>query len=186
MDCNGDDPCLPDVPFNDVIIYNNPLTNIKEYYAATDAGVFVSSGESLWHELFGGLPNSIVMDIEIVQNKLRAATFGRGIFEWDLSASPSQQKAIIKNNKTQFLRVFNYPNPFNPSTEISITLSAASHVKLTVYDILGRQIDILVDKMLEPSDYKFKWNGEKYTSGVYFYRIESNGFKETKKMLLLK
>lgn len=185
MDCNGDDPCLPDVPFNDFIIYKNPLNNLTEYYAATDLGVFASYGENLWHELYGGLPNTIAMDIEIVQNKLRAATFGRGLFEWDLSAGP-QKKYIQKPAEGKNILISNYPNPFNPSTDINVKLNARTHIKLIIFDVLGRQIEVLADKILEPGDNTFKWHGEKYSSGIYFYRIETIGYSETRKMLLIK
>jgi photosystem II stability/assembly factor-like uncharacterized protein len=185
MDCNGDDPCLPDVPFNDFIIYRNPLNNMKEYYAATDLGVFASYGENLWHELYGGLPNTIAMDIEIVQNKLRVATFGRGLFEWDMSGS-MENKVSPRHSANANILMTNYPNPFNPATDINIQLPSKVRIKLAVYDVLGRQIEILADGMLERGDYKFKWNGEKYSSGIYFYRLESAGISLTKKMLLVK
>ncbi len=87
----------------------------------------------------------------------------------------------------------NYPNPFNPSTNIKYTLSVKSFVKLTIYDILGNQVKILINENQQPGYYDIKFNGQDLPSGVYIYRIEfkanelSNmGYIYTKKMVLLK
>ncbi len=184
FDCDGTN-CLPDAPFNDFIIYYNPENNLREYYAATDIGVFKNTGENIWHELAEGMPNCIVMDLEVNGGKLRAATFGRGIWEWDLTGG-TLPNAKNQNQRHKNIQVFNYPNPFNPSTEISFELYISSVVKLTIYDITGREIDVLVNGELNPAAHKFTWNGTNYSSGVYFYRLETNGFTQTKKMLLVK
>jgi len=84
----------------------------------------------------------------------------------------------------------NYPNPFNPSTEIEYTITNRSHVKLKVYDILGNEIATLVDKTQNAGRYRESFNsnefGKKLVSGVYFYRLQTEKFIETKKMLILK
>jgi hypothetical protein len=85
----------------------------------------------------------------------------------------------------------NYPNPFNPTTKIRIDIpnnvkSQTSNVKLVIYDILGREIDVLVDEVLKSGTYEVEWNAEKYTSGIYFYRLTTDGYSVTKKMVLIK
>jgi hypothetical protein len=85
----------------------------------------------------------------------------------------------------------NYPNPFNPSTTISYQLPTASHVVLKVYDVLGRLVETLIDSKQIQGIYSVKFDGSKFASGVYFYRINISGndgrnFTSTKKMLLLK
>jgi hypothetical protein len=81
----------------------------------------------------------------------------------------------------------NYPNPFNPSTAISFQLSAVSRVSLKIFDILGREVAILVDGVREPGAYKVSFNASSLTSGVYFYTLQADGATiQTKKMLLLK
>jgi hypothetical protein len=93
---------------------------------------------------------------------------------------------------TEFVLSQNYPNPFNPSTVISYQLSAFSNVKLTVYDLLGNEVTVLVNKEQEAGVYNFEWNGSGLSSGVYYYKINAvspNGeqnFTSVKKMLLLK
>jgi hypothetical protein len=86
----------------------------------------------------------------------------------------------------------NYPNPFNPATTIRFTVpgkgNKLSHVELKVYDMLGKQVAVLVNSSYSPGTYEIKWNASNISSGVYFYRLTSgNGsFSETKKMILSK
>jgi hypothetical protein len=80
----------------------------------------------------------------------------------------------------------NYPNPFNPVTNIEITVPSASFVKLVIYDIMGREIERLVNADLKAGVYKIDWNAVSYPSGVYFYKIVTDEFTETKKMILVK
>ena len=80
----------------------------------------------------------------------------------------------------------NYPNPFNPSTKIKFDIPKGGFVNLTVYDALGREVEDLVNKDLAPGSYEAVWNADGFTSGVYFYRIETADFVETQKMMLIK
>ena len=80
----------------------------------------------------------------------------------------------------------NYPNPFNPSTTISYSLPKAGAVKLIVYDILGREVANLVNKEQNVGNYKVQFDASTLTSGIYFYRLQSGGFVETKKLVLLR
>ena len=85
----------------------------------------------------------------------------------------------------------NYPNPFNPSTVISYQLPINSNVRLKVYDILGRDVTILVNKEQEAGTHEIRFDASRLSSGVYFYRIEirtNDGrvFTSTRKGLLLK
>ncbi len=80
----------------------------------------------------------------------------------------------------------NYPNPFNPATEISFTLPVEGEVSLVVYDVLGNKIETLVKQTKPAGTYRITWNGTNYSSGVYYYRMESGNFVQTKKMLLIK
>lgn len=80
----------------------------------------------------------------------------------------------------------NYPNPFNPSTIIKYQLLKGGHVKLRVYDILGREVKILVDEFQTNGRYEIEFNGSNLPSGIYFYRLEANDFVDSKKMVLVK
>jgi hypothetical protein len=80
----------------------------------------------------------------------------------------------------------NYPNPFNAQTAISYGLPEASHVTLTVYDILGRSIAVLVDGDQQAGIHKAIWDASASPSGVYFYSIKTDDALTTQKMLLIK
>ena len=80
----------------------------------------------------------------------------------------------------------NYPNPFNPSTKIKFDVPKASHTKLIIYDMLGREVTTLVNQQLKPGSYQADWDASAFSSGVFFYKIISGGFAETKKMILMK
>jgi len=80
----------------------------------------------------------------------------------------------------------NYPNPFNPSTTIEYELPRASNVTLSVFDLLGRNVSVLVNERKDAGVYKIKFDGTGLASGVYFCRIMSDGFTQTRKLLLLK
>jgi hypothetical protein len=108
-------------------------------------------------------------------------------------------KNISSNVPEAFSLKQNYPNPFNPSTKIkfdipnspfegrrSATEEGKGDVKLIVYNILGKEITILVNQQLKPGTYEVDWNGTNFSSGVYFYKIISRDYTETKRMMLLK
>jgi hypothetical protein len=80
----------------------------------------------------------------------------------------------------------NYPNPFNPSTKIKFAIPKSSFTKLTIYDVLGRQVRSLVNEELKPGIYEAEFNASDIPSGVYFYRITAVEFSETRKMILIK
>ncbi|MDH3937786.1 MAG: S8 family peptidase, partial [candidate division Zixibacteria bacterium] len=82
--------------------------------------------------------------------------------------------------------VQNFPNPFNPLTQISFTLGAPSRVNLTVYNIAGQVVTTLVDQHLEAGEHGFQFDGSRVSSGVYFYRLQTETAIETRKMILLK
>ncbi len=85
----------------------------------------------------------------------------------------------------------NYPNPFNPTTKIKYSIPAVgansnSSVQLKVYDILGKEVAVLVNEYKKPGSYEVLFDGSKFSSGVYFYRLEAGNFTDTKKIILLK
>ena len=91
-----------------------------------------------------------------------------------------------KQNPFNFSLEQNYPNPFNPVTNIKYSLAKPGFVKLFVYDILGREVAVLIKKQQEASFYNISFNAGSFASGVYFYRLEAGNFTEIKKMMVLK
>ena len=86
----------------------------------------------------------------------------------------------------------NYPNPFNPETKIKFDIPGGNNgytqeiVKLTVFDLLGREIAVLVKSKLQPGTYEYTFDGSKLSSGIYFYQLKVKDIVDTKKMMLLK
>ena len=80
----------------------------------------------------------------------------------------------------------NFPNPFNPSTTIKFSVPKNGFVNLKVYDLAGKEVSNLINENLIAGNYEASFDGSNLTSGVYFYRLQANGFTETKRMTLIK
>lgn len=85
----------------------------------------------------------------------------------------------------------NYPNPFNPVTNIEFQLPELTDVRLTIYNVMGHEVNTLINESTEPGTYRITWNGlnkdgAQVSTGVYFYRLETDGFVDTKKMVFIK
>lgn len=93
---------------------------------------------------------------------------------------------ISNENPTKFSLLQNYPNPFNPSTVIRYQIKNTGIVKISVLNMLGREIETLVNEKQLPGTYGVSWDGTDYPSGVYFYKISAGYYSETKKMILMK
>jgi surface antigen len=103
-------------------------------------------------------------------------------FRIDAVTGVSEENTIPKS----YALYQNYPNPFNPTTTIEFDIPERSNVKLVVYDILGREVETLIDKELEPGKYKLNFTATDLPSGVYFYTLRTPKFTKTNKMLLIK
>lgn len=80
----------------------------------------------------------------------------------------------------------NYPNPFNPTTKINFSIPKAGFVTMRVYDVLGKEVGVLVNDVKQAGSYVVDFNASYLASGLYFYKIEANGFTDIKKMMLVK
>jgi predicted secreted protein len=80
----------------------------------------------------------------------------------------------------------NFPNPFNPTTEISWQLAVSSPVRLAVYDLAGQEIAILINETKTAGIHQITFDGSNLASGIYLYHLQAGQFVETKKMILLK
>ncbi|MFQ5675807.1 MAG: choice-of-anchor B family protein, partial [bacterium] len=147
-----------------------------------------------WQEESHDLPGSVE---RTAQMKIRFVTREKGqgscfalIDDFEIMSSVTS----VEEPDSQVPRLYaleqNYPNPFNPSTTIRYSLRENAQVRLTVYDLLGRQIRILVDDIQNRGEHQVVWDardeqGKDVASGVYFYRIETAAFKKTVKMLFI-
>ena len=104
--------------------------------------------------------------------------------------NPTGNTVSLKNTNTALPQYFslshNYPNPFNPKSNIKFQIAKLSSVKLIVFDVLGREISTLVNEKLTPGTYQVEWDGSNYPSGMYFYKLITENYTETRKMVLVK
>lgn len=126
--------------------------------------------------------NVLIFYDQIVSN-LYWQEFAKRLSDAGGTISVQQIGSEVPNN---FELSQNYPNPFNPETSIEFSVPMNSIVKLTIYDALGREVETLVNKEMTTGKYIAKWNASKYSSGVYFYRLQADNFVKTHKMLLVK
>lgn len=176
---------LPDSPVNDGLIYY-PGTSTSAMFAAMDVGVFMTNNWGVsWIEVADGLPNTVAMHLDYHDgaNKLRIGTHGRGVYEIDMLVSVNNLSTTVPGSYELFQ---NYPNPFNPTTNIKFALPKSGQVKLVVMDMLGREVTELVNSNLTAGTYEVTYNVKNSVSGIYFYRLETPGFTETKKMIIVK
>jgi hypothetical protein len=110
---------------------------------------------------------------------------GRGVYTTQACVTLT---GIVENSSVpkEFKLFQNIPNPFNPVTKINFSIPKNGFVTLKIFDMLGREIATLVSETKSPGNYSVDFNGSEYSSGVYFYRLESNGFVDMKKMVLVK
>jgi hypothetical protein len=160
-------------------------------FAGLPFGVFVSKdgGQrwSMWNE---GLEeiyqnSSIINALAAHHGYLFAGAGGRSVWRRPLS-QVSTGVAVFRPIPRVFSLEQNFPNPFNPSTSIRYELPHRSQVLLTVYNTLGQKVSTLVQGEQDAGSYEVKFDGSALASGVYFYRLQTGSFVNTKRLLLLK
>ena len=153
-----------------------------------------STGQILveWADLTqAGLPE-ITFDTHSLDRNNSNITIGYTIYGIDQEIlSRGTQLVELKAIPDEYALHYNYPNPFNPVTTMLYDLPEAGYTRLIIYDLLGRQVQTLVDKHMDAGYYRMQWDGRNSqgkmaSGGVYFYQIQTDGFIRTRKMLLLK
>lgn len=161
-----------------------------------------SSGAQQWLKMFNGpngntdMPRSGAVDV--YKNVYVTGWCGGSSASSDFATVKYSQPIGIHPSSTEIPVKFslyqNYPNPFNPTSKIKFQIPKMSNVRLTVFDVLGREIAVLVEEQLKPGTYEIQWDASNYPSSVYFYKLTAGdyssgsgrGFSETRKMILLK
>jgi photosystem II stability/assembly factor-like uncharacterized protein len=105
---------------------------------------------------------------------------------WNFTTTTTSIVQIAGKIPTKYALLQNYPNPFNPTTRIKYDLPKNSFVTIVIYDILGKEIKTLVNEHLSSGTYETNWDASKYSSGIYFYRLQAGDFTETKRMTVIK
>jgi hypothetical protein len=207
----GPDPCTwpygevrGGVPCNEVDPYfwcsGDPVANVgwissynRDVRGAGSAGTFTLIKDQDIEVLIGyeidrdDTPLGGITAVRIVSDAIQ--TFYENNFGYPIVSVKDEMP-----NASTFKLEQNYPNPFNPCTKIKFTIPTVGtsrqgrtvSVQLKVYDVLGNEIATLVNEELSPGEYEIDFSASKLSSGIYFYQLKSEGFVETKKMLLLK
>lgn len=152
-------------------------------FAGTDNGVFLLK-DTVWTRT--GLPNISVRALVLKGANIFAGTYGHGVYQRPLSEMITSVKQAPADLPQRFVLYQNYPNPFNPGTAIGYDLPKRSQVKLIVYDVLGRQVETLVNGEKQPGHYEVTFDASRLPSGIYFYRLQAGMSIETKKLVVLK
>jgi len=108
------------------------------------------------------------------------------IYKYIGPAITSVEEEEIDILPTEYSLSQNYPNPFNPSTNIKYSVPQPSQVQIKVYDVLGNEIETLVNEEKPAGTYELTWNAANLSSGIYFYQLKAGEYVNTKKMILLK
>lgn len=158
------------------------------FFAATYDGVFRTrdSGDA-WTPVNEGLMTLFINALVSDSTYLYAATSDvHQVWRRPLSELVSVNESIPHGNLAEFHLAQNYPNPFNPTTNIEFQIPRRELVTLRVFDLLGREVETLVNEVMEPGRYERVFNAEGLASGVYLYQLRSGSFVQTRKLLLLR
>lgn len=167
--------------------YVDDFKTYKNYiFAATNNGIMFSENDGLtWKFSNEGFPEKERFRSFIVYNSILFVGSLDGVWRRPLSEIVTSVE-IKKEMYSDFKLEQNYPNPFNPTTTIKYKIPFQSNVVIKIYDIIGREIETLVDGLKLPGVYKIIFDGRKLASGVYFCRLIADTFIETKKIILSK
>jgi hypothetical protein len=110
--------------------------------------------------------------------------------QWGTFKARISDILVSINNNTELPLKYNlsqnYPNPFNPVTQINYSVVNTGFVKITVYDMLGREISVLVNEFKAPGNYSINFDASSFSSGMYIYKMETDNFTASKKMVLIR
>lgn len=156
-------------------------------FAGTDSGIFLSTNDGTsWTAVNNGLVDAEVNALAVEDTNLIAGIYNGGTWIRSLSDMPTPVENHTSSLPVRFVLSQNYPNPFNPSTIISYQIPSNAHVVLKVFDVLGREVETLVDQRQNAGNHSVRFNASGLPTGVYFYRLEAGPYHDVKKLLVLK
>lgn len=145
-------------------------------WAGTEIGIFVSKNRGItWNYADNGLPAVSVWRMKMRDGELVVGTHGRGVWTVPVSEIDVATEEDAHDLPSEFSLAQNYPNPFNASTTIRFSVRQKSHARLVVFDLMGRKVVELTDQVYQAGAHEMHWKANAVPSGVYLYRMESNG-----------
>ena len=169
-------------------VLGNPLAGVHPYEGMqanfdkiepADLDMTYSTSSASYTKAAGGFP---LGDLNWFPDK-KAAWIAAGK---PTLADPNSVEEKIASVPNAFSLEQNYPNPFNPSTTINYKLPITNYVELSIFNLLGQKVAILVSEKQEAGTHQIEWGASDYSSGIYYYRLETENDQITKKMILLK
>jgi len=176
-------------------VYHNSNVTYKTYFKNENTGWITGDIPNIQKTTNGGInwniqttPNASWMwDIKFINDNTGWSAGSQGkIFYTTNGGGPVSVQNISSEVPSEYSLKQNYPNPFNPSTNVKFSIVNSGLVKLTVYDVLGHEVQTLVNETLQPGTYETTFDGSMLPSGVYFCKLTSGDFSETKRLTLLK
>jgi WD40 repeat protein len=172
------------------------FTGLRQIRISPDAGCLVSGSGDGYVYFFDVSTGELLSTMEIGKTvmclnysydgtRIVVGTYAAGsvnVYQEDGAVNIESEEPVLN----EYILSQNYPNPFNPTTTISYNISKTVKVRLSVYDALGREVKELVNELKTPGSYNVEFDGTGLASGIYFYRIETEGRSKVKSMLLMK
>lgn len=170
---------------------NSPLANAYLYIKSGDNYLKYVESDSNGRYSFTNLPAG---NFEIIATELGYSTISQKInlqnsmdsVNFSINQILANVISISNIIPEKYALYQNYPNPFNPVTNIKFDIPKASYVKINVYNVLGKEVSLLMSENKPAGRYSIDFDASSLTSGVYFYKIETGDFAETKRMVILK
>jgi len=167
-------------------VYSMAASGSNVFAGTYQKGIFLSKNNGVdWNEINQGLPAGITVKAIQVKDGFVYAGTEQGVYR-RLMTEITGVENISSEVPEKYSLHQNYPNPFNPSTIISYSIPTKSVVSLKIYDLLGKEITTLVNREHEAGVFQTKFDATELSSGIYFYKLNTNHYSETKKMTLIK
>lgn len=172
--------------WQELLFSHNRTNNIASLFLDNQlifTGKITTDPPGYWYDNVLGINQFGVRSITKKANPFKGWIKDVKVYEYPFTVNTENYRQSTPRN---YYLSQNYPNPFNPSTKIKYTIPKTSLVTLTIYDLLGKEIETLVKEEKSPGYYETTFNGSNLSSGVYFYRISAGEYIQTKKFILLK
>jgi hypothetical protein len=171
---------------NNVAVLSLAVSGNNVFAGTLFHGIYISNDNgTTWAQRNEGFGNFQVNAMAILNGYVFAGTYGDSIYRRPIDELIGI-KPISQQVPSHFSLSQNYPNPFNPSTKFKIEIAKFSFTKVSIFDVLGREVASLVNQQLQPGTYEMNWDATSEPSGVYFCKLTVGDFTETKKMILIK
>ncbi len=174
------------------------MWGIRDAFILNQDSIWLTTGEKTYFtDNSGSTWDTLEVKLEefsFTSDKQAFGLFGKYIYSttdgWKTYSVVDSTVTNVETNESilsSFKIYQNYPNPFNSTTIIEYQLSKPSYVELSIYNVLGQKLKILVSQKQSEGHYSVAWNASEFPSGVYYYRLNTDrGFAQTKKMIVLK